>query len=419
MSKAKPKAKPKKAAAAAAREKAVLAYSGGVDTSVAIRWLMDEMNLDVIAVCIDVGQGRELGPIQKKALKIGAIKSIVVDAKDQFCNDYLIPAIRANAMYEKKYVLSTSLNRPLISEIMVKVAKAEGAHYVAHGATAKGNDQVRFEVSFAALDPSLKIIPVARRWNMTRDQEFIYAKERGIPLPVTSKSPYSLDLCLWGKSTECGVLEDPWCEPPKDAHHWVTHIEDAPAKPAYVEIGFDKGVPVSVDGKKMKMLPLIDKLNALGAKHGVGLTDMMECRLVGIKSRETYEAPAAALILKAHQELESLVMNRDTLHYKMLLEQRYAELIYDGKWFSELREHLDAFFISSQRYVTGTVRIKLFKGNAVVVGRKSPNSLYRWNLATYDTGDKFDHTIADGFLAVWGLPEKVEALCGRKKLKKK
>jgi argininosuccinate synthase len=412
--------KPKKKTAAAkagGRERVVLAYSGGVDTSVAIKWMSDEMNLDVIAVCIDIGQGKELDRIQKKALRIGAIKSLVVDAKDKFCDEYLTPAIRANALYERRYVLSTSLNRPLISEILVGVAKKEKASYVSHGATAKGNDQVRFEVSFGALDPSLKIIPVARRWGMTRDQEFEYAKKHGIPLPVTKKNPYSIDLCLWGKSTECGALEDPWREPPKDAHNWVRHIEDTPDKPSYVEIGFEKGAPVSLNGRTMKILSLIGKLNGLGAKHGVGLTDMMECRLVGIKSRETYEAPAAEIIIKSHIDLESLVMNRDTLHYKMLLEQRYAELIYDGKWFTELREHLDAFFISTQRRVTGTVRVRLFKGSAVVVGRKSEESLYRWDLATYDSGDQFDHTIADGFLAVWGLPEKVEALCGRKKLK--
>lgn len=397
------------------RERVVLAYSGGVDTSVAIRWLQDEMSLDVIAVCIDVGQGKELGPIKAKALKIGAIESLVIDARERFCEDYLVPAIRANAKYEGKYVLSTSLNRPLIAEILVDVAHKKNARYVSHGATAKGNDQVRFEVSISALDPTLKVIPVARRWGMTRDQEFDYAKKHNIPLPVTKDSPYSIDLAVWGKSTECGALEDPWREPPKDAHVWVTHIEDTPDKPAYVEIGFEKGVPVTLDGKRMKIFPLIEKLNGLAAKHGVGMMDMMECRLVGIKSRETYEAPAATVILRAHHELETLVLNRDALHYKTLIEQRYSELIYDGLWFSELREQLDAYFVATQKHVTGVVRMKLFKGNAIPVGRKSPRSLYRWNLATYDTGDTFDHSAADGFIAIWGLPEKVEALCGRKK----
>ncbi|HOO57427.1 MAG TPA: argininosuccinate synthase [bacterium] len=397
------------------REKVVLAYSGGVDTSIAIKWLQDERNLDVIAACIDVGQGKELGPIKKKAEKLGAIKSIVVDAKDRFCKDYLVPAIAANAKYEDKYVHSTSLNRPLIAEILVEIARKENAAFIAHGATAKGNDQVRIEVSCRALKPDTKIIAVAREWGMTRDEEFDYAKKYKIPLPVTKESPYSIDLAVWGKSTECGVLEDPWVEPPKDAHEWVTHIEDTPDKPEYVEIGFQKGVPVSLDGKRMKMFDLIDKLNGIAAKHGVGLTDMMECRLVGIKSRETYEAPAATVILKAHQDLESLVLNRDTLHYKVLVEQRYSELIYDGLWFSELREHLDAFFASTQQNVTGTVRVKLFRGNSVVVGRKSPNSLYRWELATYDTGDQFNHADSEGFISIWGLPERVESLSGRKK----
>jgi argininosuccinate synthase len=415
MAKGKSKVKTAAKGAAKKREKVVLAYSGGVDTSVAIRWLQDEMNLDVIAACIDVGQGKELGPIKAKALKIGAIKSIVVDAKDRFCEDYLTPAIRANAKYEGKYVLSTALNRPLIGEILVDVARAENAQYIAHGATAKGNDQVRIEVSIAALDPKLKIIPVARRWGMTRDQEFEYAKKHGIQLPVKKDSPYSIDLAVWGKSTECGVLEDPWCEPPKDAHGWLMHVEDAPNKPLYVEIGFEKGAPVSLDGKSMKMFALIEKLNAMAARHGVGFMDMMECRLVGIKSRETYEAPAATVILRAHQELESLVLNRDALHYKTLVEQRYSELIYDGLWFSELREHLDVYFRATQEHVTGVVRMKLLKGNAIPVGRKSSHSLYRWNLATYDTGDTYDHSAADGFIALWSLPEKVEALCGRKK----
>ncbi|HOY63818.1 MAG: Argininosuccinate synthase [bacterium ADurb.Bin236] len=414
MSKKQTAAK-KDGAPAPKREKVVLAYSGGVDTSVAIRWLIDEKNLDVIAVCIDVGQGKELGPIRKKAEKIGAIKSVVVDAKDMFCDDYLVPAIRANAKYEGKYVHSTSLNRYLISDILVDVARKENAKWIAHGATAKGNDQVRFEVSIGALDPSLKIIGVAREWGMTRDEEFDYAKKHDIPLPVTKDSPYSLDLSIWGKSTECGVLEDPWVEPPKDAHIWVKHIEDTPDKPTYVELEFVKGVPVALNGKSMKLFDLISKLNDVAAKNGVGLTDMVESRLVGIKSRETYEAPAATVILKAHQDLETLVMNRDTLHYKVLVEKRYSELIYDGLWFSDLREHLDAFFESTQKHVSGTVRVKLFKGNCVVVGRKSPHSLYQKNLATYDTGDTFDHSVATGFMACWGLPAKVEALCGRNK----
>ncbi len=394
----------------AKRDKVVLAYSGGLDTSVGIKWLQDYKDLDVIALCIDIGQGKELGPIKEKGKKIGAIKSIVYDAKDKFCNEYLARLIKSNAVYEGQYVHSTSLNRPCIVECMVEVARKEGAKYVAHGSTAKGNDQVRFEVSTMALAPDLTTIAFAREWGMTREEEIEYAKKYDIPVPVTVASPYSIDLSIWGKSTECGILEDPWNEPPADAHHWVAKADVTPDTPEYIELGFEAGVPVSLNGKKMKLFNIISQLNDIAAAHGVGLTDMVENRLVGIKSRETYEAPAATVIIKAHKDLESLVLTRDTLHFKTMLEQKYSELIYDGRWFTELRVCLDSFFDTVSAKVNGTVRVKLFKGTAVVVGRKSPNSLYIQNLATYDKGDTFDHTAAIGFIKLWGLPARVEAM---------
>ncbi len=399
------------------KDKVVLAYSGGVDTSVGVRWLQEEKGLDVIALTVDIGQGAELAAIKKKADRLGAVKSLVVDAKDKFCNEYLSKAIKANAMYEGRYVHSTSLNRPCIVEIMVDVARKEGAKYIAHGSTGKGNDQVRFEVSAMALAPELETIAFAREWGMTRDEEIEYAKKHNIPIPVTAENPYSIDLAVWGKSTECGILEDPWAEPPEDAHTWVTPLHKTPDEPEYIVLTFKLGVPVALDGRRMKLFTIISKLNDVAARHGIGLTDMVENRLVGIKSRETYEAPAAAVILRAHSDLESLVLTRDAAHYKRLIEERYSELIYDGLWFSELREYLDAFIDASQEKVNGKVRMKLFKGNAVVVGRKSPQALYSHGLATYDRGDEFDHTAAKGFISIWGLPHKVDAVVRGKKRK--
>jgi len=400
------------------KDKVVLAYSGGVDTSVGIKWLQEEKGLDVIALCVDIGQGAELEQIKNKALKIGAVKSVVVDARDKFCNEFLAPAIRANTLYEGQYVHSTSLNRPCIVEVMIDVARKEGAKYISHGATGKGNDQVRFEVSVMALAPELEVIAFAREWGMTRDEEIEYAKKHRIPVPVTKKSPYSIDLSIWGKSTECGILEDPWAEPPDDSISWVRKIEKTPQKPEYVEIKFDRGIPVALDGRRMKLFTLIDRLNGIAARHGIGHVDMVENRLVGIKSRETYEAPAATVILRAHRDLESLILTRDTMHFKGYLEDRYSDLVYDGLWHSELKRHLDAFFESVQEKVSGTVRLKLFKGNAKVVGRKSPNSLYSRDYATYDRGDKFDHAAGKGFITIWGLPVKVDAIVQEKNEKK-
>ncbi|MEW6201123.1 MAG: argininosuccinate synthase, partial [bacterium] len=356
-----------------------------------------------------------LGVVERKAWKLGCVDVIVVDARESFCKEYLTPAIRANAVYEGKYPLSTALARPLIAQRVVEAARRHKAKFVAHGATGKGNDQVRFDVSFAALAPELKIIAPVREWSMTREQEIEYAKKNNIPVPVDVHNPYSIDANLWGKSTECGVLEDPWVEPPADAHNWVSPIEKTPDKPAYCTIDFKTGVPCGLNGKEMKLIDIISRLNQLGAQHGVGLIDMVENRLVGIKSRETYEAPAASVILAAHRDLESLTLTRDLLHFKRIAEERYAELVYDGLWFTQLREALDVFFAHTQHRVDGTVRIKLLKGNCRVVGRKSPFSLYDESLATYDEGDRFDHTAAVGFIKLWGLPHKVAAATEKKK----
>ncbi len=387
--------------------KVVLAYSGGLDTSVIIRWLKDERGMDVYCVAIDLGEERDYEGIRKKALDIGAIGAEVIDAKDEFARDFVFPALKANAVYEDRYPLSTSLGRPLIAKLVGGVAIREKADAVAHGSTGKGNDQVRFEVTWACLFPRLKALAPIRDWGMSRDEEIDYAKQHGIPIPVDKKSPYSYDTNLWGKSAEAGPLEDPWTEPPDDVHQWTKNPEDAPEKPAYVEIGFEKGVPVSLDGKVQKPAELIAHLNALAGQHGVGRIDMVENRLVGIKSRETYECPAAVVLLTAHRDLESLCLERELAHYKRVLELKYAELVYYGLWYSPLRTALDAFMDETQQTVTGVVRMKLHKGNCIPVGRKSPYSLYRYDLATYDTADRFDQTQAEGFIRLWGMSAQI------------
>ena len=389
-------------------DKVVLAYSGGLDTSVAIRWLKEKYNLDVIAVSIDVGNERDFSTIQQKALDVGAVKSLVKDAKELFVNHFVFPALRANAIYEGQYPLATALGRPLMAKLLVDVAREEEAKVVAHGCTGKGNDQVRFEVAFNALAPDLKIIAPAREWGMTREQTIKYAQRYSIPVPITISSPYSIDECLWGRAIECGVLEDPWVEPPADAFTWTKSSIDAPGEPAYVEIGFDKGIPVSIDGKKMGGISLIQQLNELAGEHGVGRIDHIEDRVVGIKSREIYEAPAALVLLQAHLALEALTLSRDQLRFKQRIAQEYADLVYNGLWFTALRQDLDAYVVSSQRFVTGTVRLKLFKGSSMVVGRKAPASLYSYGLATYDKDDKFDASYAEGFMRLWGLSAKTQ-----------
>jgi argininosuccinate synthase len=390
-------------------DKVVLAYSGGLDTSVAIRWLKEKYNSDVIAVTIDVGNERDFSVIRQKALDVGAIKAEVIDAKETFVNHFIFPALQADAIYEGQYPLATALSRPLIAKLLVDIARAEEATAIAHGCTGKGNDQVRIEVGINALAPDIKIIAPAREWGMTREETINYAEQHRIPVPITVASPYSIDECLWGKSIECGVLEDPWVEPPEDAYTWTRSAGKAPDKPGYVEIGFDKGIPVTIDGQKLDGISLIQRLNELAGEHGVGRVDHVEDRLVGIKSREIYEAPAATVLLQAHQALEAMTLSKDQLRFKQRVAQEYADLIYNGLWFTGLRQDIAAYVKSSQRFVSGTVRVKLFKGSSTVVGRKSPFSLYNYSLATYDKGDEFDQSASPGFIHIWGLPVRNQA----------
>jgi len=390
-------------------EKVVLAYSGGLDTSVLVKWLQEKYGFDVIAVNIDVGNEKDFTTVRQKALDIGAIKSMVVDAKELFIKYFAFPALQADAIYEGQYPLATALTRPLMAKLLVDVALEEGATAIVHGCTGKGNDQVRFEVSINALAPDMKIVAPAREWGMTREETIAYAKKHNIPVPITVDSPYSIDECLWGKAIECGALEDPWVEPPEDAFTWTTSPDKAPDKPQYIEIGFDKGIPVSIDGEDMDGVSLVRHLNEIAGKHGVGRIDHIEDRVVGIKSREIYEAPAAIVLLQAHQALEAMTMSKNQLDFKQKVAQEYADLIYGGLWFSGLNRDLSAYIISSQRYVTGTVRLKLFKGHSTIVGRKAPKSLYNLSLATYDKGDRFDQSASVGFIHLWGLPLKNQA----------
>jgi len=389
-------------------DKVVLAYSGGLDTSVAIRWLQEKYNLDVIAFSVDVGNEPDFPAIREKALKLGAVKAVVSDAKEEFVNQFVFPALQANAEYEGQYPLATALGRPLIARLMVETALAEGASAVAHGCTGKGNDQVRFDVSFAALAPHLKIIAPAREWNMTREETIEYAQRNNIPIPITADNPYSLDQNLWGRAVECGIMEDPWAEPPDDAFIWAKPLLETPDTPEYVEINFEQGVPAALNGQKMDGITLIQQVNDLAGKHGIGRIDHIEDRVVGIKSREVYEVPAALVLLQAHQALEAMTLSRDQLRFKRTVDAEYADLVYNGLWFTSLRQDLTAYVESSQRFVTGVVRLKLFKGNSNVVGRKSPYSLYRHELATYDKGDVFDHSAALGFIHIWGLPARTQ-----------
>lgn len=391
------------------RKKVVLAYSGGLDTSVAIRWLKERYGFDVVAVSVDVGQPGNINEDIKRAKEIGASNAYAVDAKDEFAERFIFPALKANALYEGTYPLSTAIARPLIAKILVDVAMKEGASYIAHGCTAKGNDQVRFDVSIGALAPHIEIIAPMREWVMTREDEIEYAKIHKIPIKVKKESPYSTDENLWGRSIECGILEDASQEPPEDAFEWTVSPAKAPDEPTYIDIGFEKGIPISIDGEKMKPVELIKKLNEIAGKNGIGRIDHIEDRLVGIKSREVYECPAATVLINAHRDLEKLVLPKDLLNFKRIIEQRYAELAYEGLWFSPLKEALDAFIDKTQEYVTGNVRVKLYKGAATPVGRSSPYSMYDVALSTYDKGDQFDHTAAKGFIYVWGLPLKTIA----------
>ncbi|MFD2446668.1 argininosuccinate synthase [Bacillus sp. CGMCC 1.16607] len=397
-----------------AKEKIVLAYSGGLDTSVSVKWIQEKYGYDVIAVSLDVGEGKDLEAIKDKALNVGAIKSYMIDAKEMLAKEYILPALKANCLYEGKYPISSALSRPLISKILVDIAEKEGAAAVAHGCTGKGNDQVRFEVSIQALNPKLKVVAPVREWGMTRDEEILYAQEKGIPIPVDLDNPFSIDANIWGRACEAGVLEDPWAEAPEAAFDWTNPIHLAPEEAEYVEIEFEKGVPVGLNGEKVGLVQLIEALNALGGKHGVGRIDHIENRLVGIKSREVYENPAALILINAHKELEFLTLPREVTQFKTQVDQQMAKMIYDGLWYSPLKAALDAFVDETQKVVSGTIRVKLHKGNHMVVGRKSAHSLYNEELATYSKGDAFDHNAAVGFIKIWGLATKVYAEVNQK-----
>jgi argininosuccinate synthase len=391
------------------RDTVVLAYSGGLDTSVMVPWLREKYDLDVIAFTADLGQGDDIERIRQKALKTGAVDAVAVDARNLFVDCFVWPALMAGAMYEGKYPLATALGRPLIAKLMVDVAKEKGAKAVAHGCTGKGNDQVRFDVTFQTLAPSLKIIAPVREWKMTRDEEIKFAHRHNIPVEATKESPYSIDQNLFGRSIEAGVLEDPWEEPPADAFHWTNDPAKAPNQPEYVEIEFEQGRPVGLNGSRLDGVPLIERLNEIGGRHGVGRIDHVENRLVGIKSRELYEAPAAVILHLAHREIETLCLSKPAQRFKTLVAQEYADLIYNGLWFSAFHQDLAAFVASNQRYVNGVARIKLFKGHAQIVGRKSEYSLYSKQLATYETGDQYDHEAAKGFIRLWGLGQQTQA----------
>ena len=389
------------------KEKLILAYSGGLDTSVAIAWL--KKDYDVIAVCLDVGEGKDLEFIHDKALSIGAVESHVLDVKDEFAEDYVLPALQAHAYYEQKYPLVSALSRPLISKKLVEMAHKTGATAIAHGCTGKGNDQVRFEVAISALDPALKVVAPVREWKWAREEEIKFAIEHGVPVPANLDSPYSVDQNLWGRANECGVLENPWNEAPEDAFGITVAVEDAPDTPEYVDIEFKEGKPVAINGQEMKLAALIQKLNVMAGAHGVGRIDHVENRLVGIKSREIYECPGAVTLLAAHKEIEDLTLVREVSHFKPIMENELSNLIYNALWFSPATKAIMAYIKETQKVVIGTAKVKLYKGSARVVARKSPNSLYDENLATYTAADSFDQDAAIGFIKLWGLPTQVNA----------
>lgn len=399
-------------ASTATKEKVVLAYSGGLDTSVCVKWLQEEKNLDVIAVLGNVGQEHDgLEKIKEKALALGVVACEVIDMEEEFCQDYLTHAIAANAMYENKYPLLSALSRPLISAHLVAAAHKHGATCVAHGCTGKGNDQVRFETSILALDPTLTVIAPVREWDLgMRPDEIAYAKAHGVPVGASLEKPYSIDDNLWGRAIEAGALEDPWAEPPADIWTMTTAPEEAPDVPTYAVIGFEHGVPVSLDGEHLPLPALIGKLNKIAGENGYGRIDMIENRYVGLKSRECYEVPAGLALISAHKALEDLTLERSVLHYKLELEQAWADLVYNGQWFSPLKQALDAFMTQTQEHVTGEVKLKFYKGSCVVAGRKSALSLYDLNLATYDNDDAFNQTDAKGFINIQALSLKTWAL---------
>lgn len=391
------------------KERIVLAYSGGLDTSVAIPWLAERYGAEVVAVTLDVGQGRELAEIRDRALATGAVRAHVLDVREEFAREYILPALKADALYEGRYPLATALGRPLIASKLVEIAAIEQATAIAHGCTGKGNDQVRFDLTARARNPDIRVIAPAREWGMTRAEEMEYARQRGVPVPTTSARPYSVDTNLWGRSIECGVLEDPWTEAPEEVYALTTAAADAPNTPAYVEIAFEQGVPVAINGVPMAVTELIESLSIIAGQHGVGRVDMVENRLVGIKSREIYEAPAAVVLHAAHRDLEMFVSPKELDRLKRHLSVAYADLVYNGLWITPMREALDAFNAKVQETVTGVVRVKLFKGHHAVVGRTSPHALYDDRLATYEAGDLFDQAAAAGFIKIFGLPIETAA----------
>ncbi len=393
------------------RKRVVLAYSGGLDTSVAIRWLAEQKGYETVACAIDVGQAApgELDRVRQRALDCGAVESVVVDARHEFADEFVAPAIAANALYMGKYPLVSALSRPLITRHLVAAAREHGAAAIAHGCTGKGNDQVRFEVTAMALDPELAVEAPIREWGLSREGAIRWAEERAIPIPVKADSPYSIDENLWGRTAECGILEDPWASPPEDVFERSAALDAAPDEPDELVLAFRAGLPVALDGKELDLVALIAEVDRRAGAHGVGRIDMVEDRLVGIKSREIYECPAAVTILTAHRDLEDLCLEQELAQDKRGLEGRYAQLIYNGLWYTPLKRALDAFVAESQRYVSGEVRMRLYKGQASVAGRRSDIGLYDHDLATYDAQDRFDHTQAEGFVKLWGLPTKVWA----------
>ena len=391
------------------KEKIILAYSGGLDTSIAIPWLQDKYQYEVIAVAADIGEKKDWKAIKSKALNLGALKCYILPLQKTFAMEYLSWALKANACYESAYFLNSALSRPLIAQKFVEIAHKEKASAIAHGCTGKGNDQVRFDVSINTLDPNLNIIAPVRDFPMSREKAIEYATKHDIPLPINLNNPFSIDENLWGRSCECGILEDPWIEPPEQAYAWTKPLNKTPNKPEYLEISFEKGLPIAFNGQVNDFDKLITCLNQKAGEHGIGRIDHVENRLIGIKSREIYESPAAVVLTKAHQALESLCLTSDVQHFKPLIEQKFTQLVYNGLWFSPLRKSINAFIDETQQTVNGIVRMKLFKGHAVVVGRQSPQSLYQKKLATYQDEDMFDHNASKGFIKIFGLSSKVNA----------
>jgi len=386
----------------------VLLYSGGLDTSVMLKWIQEKYGCELVTVTLDIGQkAKDFASIKEKALKLGAVKAFVIDAKKEFADNFVAKAIKANALYEDMYPVSTSIARPLLAEHAIKIAKQEGADAIAHGCSGKGNDQVRFDISIQTLAPGMKVIAPVREWSMLREDEIEYAKKHNIPVPVTVSSPYSVDENLWGKSSECGIIEYPDKEVPKDVLTWVTDPSGAPNNPEYVTLQFEHGVPVALNGKQMELWQLIGTLNTIAGKHGVGIIDHTEDRIVGLKSREYYECPAATVILKAHKDLEKFVCTIHENHFKPMLDQKWAYLAYAGLWYEPLMAELDAYIDKVNEKVNGEVTVKLFKGNAMVVGRKSPNALYNLKLATYEKGQIFNQASSPGFIELFGLQSKM------------